>query len=93
LDRLRVKAEGFGEDDEALTLDLSFVGELWWPLVVMDATPKQESAQISRRWLEICVFTEVMRELKSGDLCIPGSDRYSDFREQFVSEEECRQSA
>jgi hypothetical protein len=34
----------------------------------------------------------VMRELKSGDLCIPGSDRYSDFREQFVSEEECLQN-
>jgi TnpA family transposase len=32
-----------------------------------------------------------MQELKSGDLCIPGSDRYSDFREQFVSEEECLQ--
>lgn len=32
-----------------------------------------------------------MHELKSGDLCIAGSDRYSDFREQFVSEEECRQ--
>jgi TnpA family transposase len=92
LDRLSVKAEGSGQSDEALTLDLFFVGELWWPLVVIDATPKQESTQVSRRWLEICVFTEVMRELKSGDLCIPGSDRYSDFREQFVSEEECRQS-
>jgi hypothetical protein len=33
-----------------------------------------------------------MHELKSGDLCIPGSDRYSDFREQFVSEEEFRQN-
>jgi Tn3 transposase DDE domain len=92
LDRLPVRTDGSGEDHEALTLDLSFVGELWWPLVVMDATPKQEPAHVSRRWLEICVFTEVMRELKSGDLCIPGSDRYSDFREQFVSEEECRQS-
>ncbi len=64
MDSLPVRADGSGENDEALTLDLSFVGELWWPLVVMDATPKQESAQVSRRWLEICVFTEVMRELK-----------------------------
>jgi len=46
---------------------------------------------VSRRSFELCAITQVMQELKSGDLCIPGSDRYSDFREQFVSEEECRQ--
>ena len=32
-----------------------------------------------------------MHELKSGDLCVLGNDRCSDFREQFVSEEECRE--
>ena len=67
------------------------MGETWWPLVAPDTKPQQEPAQVSRRWFELCVLTEVMRELKSGDLCIPGSDRYSDFREQFVSEEQCRQ--
>ena len=58
----------------------------------MDAKPKQRIGTGFAPLVEICVFTEVMRELKSGDLCISGSDRYSDFREQFVSEEECRQS-
>jgi len=84
LDRLPIK-------DEALSLDLSFVGEPWWPLVAPDTKSKEEQMHVSRRWFEICAITEVMRELKSGDLCIPGSDRYSDFREQFVSEEECLQ--
>ena len=84
LDRLPIK-------DEALSLDLSFVGEPWWPLVAPDTKSKEEPMHVSRRWFEICAITEVMRELKSGDLCIPGSDRYSDFREQFVSEEECLQ--
>ena len=32
------------------------------------------------------MLTQVMQELESADLCIPGSDRYSDFRTQFVSE-------
>ena len=88
--RLPIKKEGSSEDSEALPLELSFVGEPWWPLVAPDTKPQQEPAQVSRRWFELCALTEVMRELKSGDLCIPGSDRYSDFREQFVSEEECR---
>jgi len=86
-DRLPIREEGTGEE-AAPSLDLSFVGEPWWPLVV-PGTPQGEPTHISRRWFELCAITEVMRELKSGDLCIPGSDRYSDFREQFVSEEEC----
>jgi hypothetical protein len=36
----------------------------------------------------MCVLTEVMQDLRSGDLCIPGSDRYSDYRGQLVTEEE-----
>jgi hypothetical protein len=54
--------------------------------VVPDTKPKGEPTHISRRWFELCAITEVMRELKSGDLCITGSDCYSDFRDQFVSE-------
>ena len=92
LDRLPIQGEGRGEDAEAKPLDLSFVVEPWWPLVVPDTKTKHELTHISRRWFELCAITEVMRELKAGDLCISGSDRYSDFREQFVSEEECYQN-
>ena len=38
------------------------------------------------------MLTQVMQELKSADLCIPGSDRYSDFRTRFVSDEEFESS-
>lgn len=31
-----------------------------------------------------------MQDLKSGDLCIPGSARYSDYRDQLLGEEEYR---
>jgi hypothetical protein len=34
------------------------------------------------------VFSQILLELKSGDLCIPGSDRFSDYRRQLVSREE-----
>src|SRR5258708_36298386 len=59
-DRLPIRA---GEE-AALSLDLSFVGEPWWPLVVPDTKPKGEPTHISRRWFELCAITEVMRELK-----------------------------
>jgi TnpA family transposase len=79
------------EEGTASELDLSFVTEPWWPLLTPGAKPNGKPPDVLRSWFELCVFTEVMHELKSGDLCIPGSDRYSDFREQFVSEQECRQ--
>jgi hypothetical protein len=90
-ERLPVVQNGPGERETSF-LDLSFVEEPWWPLLTPDTKPKEEPTHVSRRWFEICTITEVTRELKAGDLCIPGSDRYSDFREQFVSEEECLQN-
>jgi TnpA family transposase len=78
-------------DTDQPLVDLSFVSGPWQPLVAPDMNPGEAPTHVSRRWFELCAITQVMQELKSGDLCIPRSDRYSDFREQFVSEEECRQ--
>jgi hypothetical protein len=91
-EHLPVLGERNNEATEHAAIDLSFVSEPWWPLVVPDTKPPQEPTRVARRWFELCAITQVMQELKSGDLCIPGSDRYSDFREQFVSAEECRQN-
>lgn len=47
---------------------------------------KQTSVtQLHRRYFELCIFTQVAQELKSGDLFIVGSDDYADYREQLVS--------
>lgn len=91
-EKLSSPMEQDGTGLQRAAIDLSFVGESWWPLVAPDAKPSKTPTQVVRRWFELCVLTQVMQELKSGDLCIPDSDRYSDFREQFVTDEECRQS-
>jgi hypothetical protein len=66
-------------------LDLSWMSEAWWRLVTeqrnRDATPKR----LHRRYFELCVFSQLMTELKSGDLCIPGSNLYADYRDQLIS--------
>lgn len=69
-------------------VDLSFVGEKWWPLVTGQPARATEPAEVSRRYFELCLFTQVANELKSGDLYIPGSDEYGDYRRQLVSWEE-----
>ena len=43
---------------------------------------------LRRRFFELCVFHQIMRELNSGDLYVKGSDRFDDFRVHQVSAEE-----
>jgi TnpA family transposase len=66
-------------------LDLSFSSKLWRELVV-DGTGKTQ--RLARQPLEICIFTYLALDLKTGDACVMGSESYADFREQ-LSWQEC----
>jgi TnpA family transposase len=65
-------------------LDLSWVSDKWRKVLSERQNQKHEGT-VDRRHFEVCVFSQIMHELKSGDLCIPGSDRYSDYTEQLIS--------
>jgi len=72
-------------------LDLSFVPEKWWQLVTGNRDRTTVVTQVKRRYFELCVFFETLQALKSGDLCLPGSEQFSDYRQELVSDEEYRQ--
>ena len=67
-------------------LDLSFSSKLWRELVV-DETGK--IPRLARQPLEVCIFTYLALDLKTGDACVMGSESYADFREQLLSWQEC----
>jgi TnpA family transposase len=73
--------------DQEETLNLSFVSDAWWPLVTGLKT-RTTVSQLDRRLLELCVVIQVANDLKSGDLCIPESDKFRDYRLQLLSWEE-----
>ena len=84
-----MREEGRGRHRAAVPLvDLSFVPDRWWPLVTGRARRDPAPREVDRRHFELCVFTQTVGELKSGDLCLPGSDDYGDHRDQLVSWEE-----
>lgn len=84
-----VREEGRGRARAAIGLvDLSFVPDKWWPLVTGQKGREPAPHEVDRRYFELCLFTQVVNELKSGDLCLPGSDDYGDYRDQLVSWEE-----
>ena len=45
---------------------------------------------INRRMLEVCVFSHLSSDLRSGDVCIEGSESFADYRKQLLSWGECR---
>jgi len=70
--------------------DLDWVPEKWWRLVTGEgSSPRQAPARLHRRQFEICVCMQMVRELKSGDLCVVGADTYSDCRDELVPMAEC----
>ena len=68
------------------TLDLSFASAKWQRTVLVRR--KRKSWYI-RQHLETCVFSYIAEELKTGDLCVAGSEQYADYRDQLLSWEEC----
>ncbi|PFF33703.1 Tn3 family transposase [Bacillus cereus] len=68
-------------------VDLSFASDQWRRMVRV----KQRVGGwlVHRRHLEACVFSCIATELKSGDICVPGSESYADYRKQLLSWEEC----
>jgi len=79
-----------GKIETSLTYkELDWVPEKWWKLVTGESNDKVIPTRINRRQFEVCVCRQLVQELKSADMCVPGSDTYSDFREQLLPMEEC----
>jgi hypothetical protein len=86
--RDRVKLEFGGR-----RLNLDWVPDRWWKQVTGGEKRASEVEQVDRHYFEMCVFTLLAEGLQSGDLVIEASEKFSDYRDQFVSDEEFHQAA
>jgi TnpA family transposase len=69
------------------TVDLSFASTQWQRLILGRL---EQPTQMIRRHFEVCIFSYLATELRSGDVCVFGSADYADYREQLLSWEECQ---
>ncbi len=67
-------------------ISLDFASEQWQRTV---QTKYHGKTVYDRQRLEMCVFTYVASEFKSGDLAIAGSLEYADLRQQLLPWEQC----
>lgn len=75
-------------DSGAGYFELDWIGEKWWKLIFNTKITTNNVRKVNRKYFELCLFTQIMAELKSVDLCIPGSDSFSDYRSQLISLDE-----
>ncbi|HEY9433082.1 MAG TPA: hypothetical protein VI260_16595 [Blastocatellia bacterium] len=74
---LRVRETSRGEWvtlEADAALDLSWAPDVWWRLITGEARRELPPRRINRRHFEVCVFSQLMWELKSGDVCVLGSN-------------------
>ena len=73
---------------EDTSLDLSWLSEKWWDLVMDGARRCPKPERVKRRPFEVCIFTQLVWDLKSGDTCIDGSLNFADYRAQLIDDAE-----
>lgn len=73
---------------DASELDLRWFPQKWRRLIV--SKNADDVVRVHRKYFELCVFTRIQEELQSGDLFVPHSEQYDDYRDHFIDEETFR---
>ena len=68
-------------------IDLGFLSQRW--IAFVQTQDEHGNPALDRRALEVCIFAHIAEALQAGDLCVPGSAAYADYRTQLLSWEEC----
>ncbi len=67
-------------------IGLDLASEQWRRTVLVH---REEGYALNRRHLEVCVFSHLAAELRTGDLYVAGSEEFADYREQLLPWAEC----
>jgi TnpA family transposase len=63
----------------------AFAGPMWKRTL----RDRRRPGMLARRHLEVCVFSHLAAELRSGDIAVVGSDSYANLHSQLMSWEDC----
>jgi TnpA family transposase len=85
---ITIKNAGTDSEQRLQHLDLSWIPAKWWYLVTEQRTHVPMPEAVNRRHFEVCVFSHILLELKSGDLYIEGSSDYGDYYSQLIDWEQ-----
>lgn len=65
---------------------IEWIPKAWLKWVLKSTVLKQSSTiEVNRHYFELCVFSQLALELRSGDIFVAGSDHFADYRDQLIS--------
>lgn len=71
--------------EDGTPVDLSFASEQWQQVL----RARRRPGRLVRRHVEVCVFSYLAAELRSGDIAVVGADSYANLYDQLMSWREC----
>ena len=69
-------------------LNIRWIRDKWWKLVTGKTTKSARVTQVNKACFELCIFERIAEELSTGDLFIPYSETFDDYREQMITWDE-----
>ncbi len=75
-----------GNEQVRVSININAFASEMWKRTLRD---KRRPGMLARRHLEVCVFSHLAAELRSGDLAVAGSDSYANPHAQMMTWEEC----
>jgi hypothetical protein len=75
-----------GNEQVRVSIDINAFASEMWKRTLRD---KRRPGMLARRHLEVCVFSHLAAELRSGDLAVAGSDSYANLHAQMMTWEDC----
>ena len=69
-------------------INIRWIRESWWKLITGKSTKSAQVTEVNKTCFELCVFERIAEELSTGDLFIPYSETFDDYREQMITWEE-----
>lgn len=75
-----------GNEQVRVSIDIdAFASQMWQRTL----RGRRRPGMLARRHLEVCVFSQLAAELRSGDIAVVGSDSYANLHAQMMTWDEC----
>ena len=87
IELLQIK-ENVEDPNSKNIINIRWVRDRWWKLVTGKASKTAQVTHVNKHNFELCVFDRIAEELSTGDLFIPHSETFDDYREQMISWEQ-----
>jgi len=85
MESICIQSDPLSEINTKNIINIRWIRDKWWKLVTGKSKKTSKVTHINKAYFELCVFVRVAEELDTGDIFVPFSEKFDDYREQMVT--------